>query len=76
MTEKPAPRRRDDRDLHDDVPTPSQSGGSGGGLASEIGTRDETKTAPGGSPEPTRPTKGDKVQPRIPARADHDGGNG
>ncbi|MBO9375371.1 hypothetical protein GG804_01180 [Sphingomonas histidinilytica] len=62
-----------DHDLHDGPPTPSQSGSSGGGLAAEIGSRDEAKTARGADPERTRATKGDKVQPRIPTRSDHDG---
>nr|WP_047169976.1 hypothetical protein [Sphingomonas sp. Y57] len=63
-----------DHDLHGGRPTPSHSGRSGGGLAAEIGSRDEAKTALGDDPEHTRETKGDTVQPRIPTRSDHDGG--
>lgn len=63
----------DDSDLRDQPATPSQSGGSGGTLAAEIGSRDEEKSALGADSEPTRATKEDKVQPRIPTRADHEG---
>lgn len=65
---------RDDSDLHDDPPTPSQSGSFGGSLSAEVGSRDEEKTARGSDPEHTRATKADKIQPRIPTRADHNGG--
>lgn len=65
---------RDDSDLHDGPPTPSQSGSFGGSIGAEVGSRDEAKTARGADPEHTRATKADKVQPRIPTRADHDGG--
>jgi hypothetical protein len=64
---------RDDSDLNDEPPTPSQSGSSGGTLATDIGSEDEEKTALGGDPEPTRVTKDNKVQPRIPTRADNEG---
>jgi hypothetical protein len=67
---------RTDSDLHDDPPTPSHSGSFGSSIAAEIGSRDEEKTAKGADPEITRPTKGDKRQPRIPTRSDHDGGRG
>jgi len=67
---------RDDADLHDGPPAPSQSGSGGAGLSADIGSRDELKTARGAAPSRTRVTKGDKVQPRIPTRADHDGANG
>jgi hypothetical protein len=70
---KPAGSGRDDSDLDDEPATPSQSGSSGGTLAADIGSRDEEKTALGGDPEPTRATKDDKVQPRIPTRADNEG---
>jgi len=66
---------RDDSDLRDQEQTPSQSGSAGGTLATDIGSRDEEKTARGEDPEPTRATKKDKVQPVIPTRADHDGAN-
>lgn len=64
---------RDDSDLHDGPATPAQSGSSGGGLARDVGTRDEERAARGGEPEPTRATKADKLQPRMPTRADHEG---
>lgn len=74
MTDNKSPARtRDDRDLRDEPATPAQSGSCGGGIATEIGARDEEKTALGGDPEPTRPTKKDKVQPVIPTRSDHEG---
>lgn len=63
----------DDRDLGDTAGTPAQSGSSGGGIATEIGSRDEEKSALGSDPEPTRATKEDKMQPRIPTRSDHEG---
>jgi len=63
----------DDRDLRDDPPTPSQSGSSGGTLATDIASEDEEKTALGGDPEPTRVTGEKKRQPIIPTRADHEG---
>jgi hypothetical protein len=75
MTEAKSQDRtgRDDRDLRDQVPTPSQSGSAGGTLAADIGSLDEEKTALGGDPEPTRATKQNKVQPNIPTRSDHEG---
>ena len=73
MAERNQARGRDDGDLHDGPPTPPQSGSSGGGLATEIGSRDEERSARGKAPEPTRATKQDKVQPNIPTRADHEG---
>lgn len=51
----------------------TQSGASGGGMAREVGARDEEKMATGADPQPTRPTKSSKVQPRAPTRADHEG---
>lgn len=60
---------RDDSDLNDELPTPTQSGSSGGTLATDIGSEDEEKTALGGDPEPTRATKKDKVQPPLPDRS-------
>lgn len=50
-----------------------QSGTTGGDLAREIASRDEEKTATGADPQPTGTTKSEKVQPRIPTRADHEG---
>lgn len=64
---------RDDSDLRDEAETPAQSGRGGGTLAADIGSRDEEKSALGSDPEPTRATKDDKVQPKIPTRADHEG---
>lgn len=66
-------RGRDDSDLQDIEPTPSQSGSSGGTTAREVGARDEEKRAIGGDPDPTRVTKGDKVQPATNTRLDHEG---
>ncbi|MBO9379466.1 hypothetical protein GG804_22090 [Sphingomonas histidinilytica] len=67
---------RDDGDLNAEPSTPSQSGSSGGTLAIDIGSEDEEKTALGGDPEPTRVTKQDKVQSRIPTRSDHESAAG
>jgi len=66
---------RSDRDLHEGPPTPSQSGRSGSSIGAEIGSREEERAALGGDPEITRPTKSDKLQPRMTTRADHDGGS-
>lgn len=59
-------------DRDDDLPTPSQSGSSGGELAREIGQRDEDKSALGGDPQPTAVRKGDKPNdgdaPNLPNR--------
>ena len=65
---------RTDRDLHEGPPTPAQSGSFGGSIGAAVGSRDEEKSARGGDPAHTRATKRDKLQPRIPTRADHDGG--
>ena len=65
------PRNRDDSDLHDDLPMPSQSGRAGGAIATDVGTRDEARLARGGDPEPTRVTKKDKSQPKTTTRSDH-----
>ncbi len=65
-----------DRD-DDGIPTPSQSGASGGDLAREIGQRDEEKTifgdsGPGRDPQVTSVHKGDKAnegdEPNLPNR--------
>lgn len=66
-------RGRDDGDLRDEAATPAQSGTGGGRMASEIGSRDEAKTALGGDPVPTRATKHDKVQPYVTTRSDNEG---
>jgi hypothetical protein len=67
-----------DRDA--ELPTPSQSGSSGGDMQRDIGARDEEKTAPGiagddGDPSPTSVHKGDRPDggdtPNLPQR---DGG--
>jgi hypothetical protein len=76
MSSRNPARSRDDRDLRDEPEAPAQSGSGGGGIATEIGSRDDQKLALGGDPEPTRATKQDKVQPRIPTRADHEGAGG
>lgn len=68
-------RENDDRALieSDEPPMPSQSGTWGVGLAEDIGSRDELKTATGADPTPTRVRGGDKAPPRNPSRADFDG---
>ena len=55
---------------------PSQQGSSGGAIATDVGTRDEEKTATGGNGGVAKVNKSDKVQPFIPTRADNDGANG
>lgn len=55
---------------------PSQQGSGGGNIATDVGTRDEEKTATGGDGGITNVEKGDKVQPVIATRADNDGANG
>jgi hypothetical protein len=68
-----------------DVPTPSQSGGSGGNLAREVGQRDEEKSVfedagDGRDPSVTRVHKGDKPKdgdkPNLPNRDGSSGGTG
>ncbi len=66
---------RDDRDLRDDVPTPSHQGSSGGSLATEIGAEDEERGALGEEAPPARVHGADKVQPNSPSRADHEAQN-
>ena len=64
-------RRDDDSEIiseADELPTPSQSGSSGGDLAREIGQRDEDKSATGAGAQPTAVRKGDK-----PAEGDASG---
>jgi hypothetical protein len=68
---KNAVRGRDDKDLHDAGPTPSQGGRGGGGIGRDVGTRDEEKAALGGDPQPTGVHKGDHVQPATRTRSDH-----
>ena len=70
-------RAHDDHELINDAErTPSAQGRSGGATATDIGTRDEEKTATGGDGGPTNVNKGHKVQPFIATRADNDGANG
>lgn len=64
-------RGRDDKDLHDAGPTPSHGGRGGGAIGTDVGTRDEEKSAIGGDPQPTGVNKKDHVQPRTDTRADH-----
>jgi hypothetical protein len=65
--------RRDDSKLHDDTRQPGQAGRAGGSVATDVGTRDEEKSATGADPEPTRVTKSNKVQPKTRTRSDHRG---
>lgn len=67
------PRERNDSDLRDNLPTPSHSGSSGGDLATDIGSRDEEKSARGDAAGTARVAKADKVQPDTSTRSDHDG---
>ena len=59
-------------DEADELPTPSQSGSSGGRIEREIGALDEEKSATGADPQPTsvhkgmRPDQGD--EPTLPNR--------
>jgi len=55
---------------------PSQQGSGGGNIATDVGTRDEEKTATGGDGGITNVQKRDKEQPFIATRADNDGANG
>jgi len=62
-----------DNDLiDDDLPTPSQSGSSGGEMQRQIGAVDEKKTATGADPHPTSVKKGYKPEggdePNLPNR--------
>jgi hypothetical protein len=75
-SKRPPRTGRDDSDLDDGLPTPSQSGSAGGSLANDVGSLDEARNALGGDPEPTRATKRLKQQPRIPTRSDHSGAAG
>jgi hypothetical protein len=58
--------------IEQDVPTPSQSGTSGGGMQREIGALDDEKTATGADPQPTSVHKGMKPrsgdEPSLPNR--------
>lgn len=71
--QKAEPRGRDDSDLEDEAPTPSQAGRAGGTVARDVGSRDEERLARGGDPLPTRATKKDKIQPQTATRSDHEG---
>jgi len=69
-------RAHDDHELIDQAErAPAQQGSSGGNIATDVGTRDEEKTA-GGDGGITNVHKSDKVQPFIATRADNDGANG
>ncbi len=71
-----ADQKRDphsDADLiDDDLPVPSQSGSSGGGLQREIGSTDDEQTATGADPQPTSVHKSQKPrggdEPNLPNR--------
>ena len=72
MTDR-KPDPHSDTDLIDnDLPTPSQSGSSGGDLQREIGSLDEEATATGADPQPTSVQKGQKPgdgdEPNLPNR--------
>jgi len=70
-------RAHDDHDLIDQAErAPSAQGRSGGTTATDVGTRDEEKTATGSDGGVTNVHKSDKVQPFIATRADNDGANG
>ena len=66
-------RGRDDGYLDDEPETPGFSGSAGGGIATDVGARDEEKSALDGDPMNTRVTKQDKVQPPTGTRSDHEG---
>jgi len=69
-----AARRHDDSAIIDEaMRAPSGAGRSGGNVATDIGTRDEVRQAVDPSAGVTRVSKGDKVQPQIPTRSDHEG---
>ena len=73
MTNDRKPEPQTDSDvLESELPTPSQSGSSGGGMQREIGTLDEEKSATGGDPQPTSVHKGMKPrsgdEPNLPDR--------
>lgn len=58
-------QRENDNDLIDeaeDLPVPSQQGSGGGGMARQVGQRDEEKTATGEDPELTKVQKSDKAE--------------
>ena len=70
-------RAHDDHELIANAErAPSQHGSSGGAIATDVGSRDEEKTATGGDGGITDVQKSDKKQPFIPTRADNDGANG
>jgi hypothetical protein len=72
MTDQKRDPHADNQLIDDDLPTPSQSGSSGGRIEREIGALDEEKTATGADPHPTsvkkgmRPEEGD--EPNLPNR--------
>ena len=73
MSDSNSARGRDDADLRDEPEAPTQSGSGGGNVATEVGSRDDEKSALGNDSEPTRVTKQDKVQPQMTTRADNEG---
>lgn len=58
-----------------DMAATMQSGSSGGGIATDVGTRDELKRETEGDAGITRVTKQDKIQPDTGTRSDHEGAN-
>jgi hypothetical protein len=78
MDQKPIPRDpHPDNDLIDAMESEpgAQSSAAGGRLQQEVGAKDEEKSATGGDPQHTPVTGSEKVQPRIPTRADFEGNN-
>jgi len=70
-------RAHDDHELIDQAErAPAQQGSGGGNIATDVGMRDEEKTATGGAGGITNVQKRDKEQPFIATRADNDGANG
>ena len=60
MTDTPRNPHADNDLIENDLPTPSQSGSSGGGIQREIGALDEEKAGAGADPQPTSVHKGQK----------------
>jgi hypothetical protein len=70
-------RAHDDHELIDEATrAPSGAGRSGGGIATDVGTRDEEKRATDPDAGITNVHKSDEPQPFIATRADNDGANG
>jgi len=67
-------RRHDDRDLIEAAEdAPSAAGTAGGRIQRDVGSRDEEKRIDDPEGGVTGVEKGDKVQPFIPTRSDHEG---